>query len=233
MAGAPPPSSLERPTQRRWLVAGALALLVLLTIILVVALVRGDRTDRPSTADWAEAFAVESVVITDARSAMDEAADRSKGAASVRCEAILADEQVEEAIASITDAPDEAIEELAAEWAAIFRDGAELCVAGEVDEADARFDRADELLLLLGEQADVELDLPGYDRARAFDDLTGPDFAFTDEQATCILDEVEAEGLQDVVATPDVDDVDARDVEAVTAIFGACTIGDLFTEETG
>ena len=146
VADTPPPSSLESPSHRRWLVAGALALLALLAVGLVVALVGRDDPP-PSTAEWAEAFAVESVVIVDARTAIDEAALRSKGAASVRCEAILADPAIEAAIESITDAPDESTEERAAEWATTFREGAEFCVAGDLDDAEARFDRADELLL--------------------------------------------------------------------------------------
>ncbi len=108
---------------------------------------------------------------------------------------------------------------------------AESCVAGELDDAEASFDRADELLLLLGERADVEVDLPGYDRDEAFDDLTSADFGFTDEQANCILDEVEAQGLEEVVVEDDMDNVAAADMEAVTDIFGSCVIGDLFTEE--
>ena len=71
----------------------------------------------------------------------------------------------------------------------------------------------------------------GYDRGSAFDDLTGDDFGFTDEQANCILDEVEAQGLEDVVVEDDIDNVDAADVEAVTDIFGECTLGDQFTDE--
>lgn len=231
MADTPPPASLEPPTNRRWLVAVALALVALLAIGLIVALVGRDQTQAPSSAEWAEAFAVESVVILDARTAMDEAAERSKGAASVRCEAILADPAIAAATESITDAPDEPTEELAAEWAATFREGAELCVAGELDDAEARFDRADELLMLLGEQADVEVDLPGYVRSEAFDDLTSRDFDFTDEQANCILDGVEARGLEDAVVEGGIDDVDAADVEAVTDIFGECTVGDLFTDQ--
>ncbi len=210
--------------------AGALVVVALVAIGLVVALVGRDDPP-PSTAEWAEAFAVESVVIVDARMAMDEAAQRSKGAASVRCEAILEDPAVDAAIESITSAPDEATEEQAAEWETTFREGAEFCVAGDLDEADVRFDRADELLLILGEKADVEVDIPGYDRTAAFDDLTGDDFGFTDEQANCILDAVEAAGVEDVVVEDDIDNVDAADVETVTDIFGSCVMGDLFTEE--
>jgi hypothetical protein len=230
VADAPPPSSLESPPHRRWLVAGAILLLAVLAIGLVVALVGRDDPP-PTTAEWAETFAVESVVIVDARTTMDEAAQRSKGAASVRCEAILADPAIEAAIEAITDAPDEPTEERATQWATTFREGAEFCVAGDLDQADARFDRADELLLLLGEKADVEVDISGYDRSSTFDDLTGDDFGFTDEQANCILDEVEAAGLEDVVVEDDIDNVDEADVETVTDIFGQCTLGDLFTEE--
>ncbi len=230
MADTPPQSPSEAPSKRRWVVAGALVLVALVAVGLVVALLGRDDPP-PSTAEWAEAFAVESVVIVDARTTMDEAAQRSKGAASVRCEAILADPAIEAAIEAITDAPDEPTEERATEWATTFREGAELCVAGDLDEADARFDRADELLLLLGEQADVEVDIPGYDRTVAFDDLTGGDFGFTDEQANCILDAVEAAGVEDVVVEDDIDNVDAADVETVTDIFGSCVMGDLFTEE--
>ncbi len=230
MADAPPPSPADPPSSRRWLVAGALALLALLAIGLIVALV-GQDDPPPSGAEWAEAFAVESVVILDARTAIDEAAQRSRGAASVRCEAILGDPAIDAAIESITDAPDESTEERAAEWAATFREGAEFCVAGDLDQADARFDRADELLLLLGERAGVEVDIPGYDRDEAFADLTSDDFAFTDEQANCILDEVEAQDLEDVVVEDNIDNVDSADVEAVTDIFGECTLGDLFTDE--
>lgn len=71
----------------------------------------------------------------------------------------------------------------------------------------------------------------GYDRGSAYDDLTGDDFGFTDEQANCILDQVEDQGLEDVVVEDDIDDVDLADVEAVTDIFGECALGDLFTDE--
>lgn len=71
----------------------------------------------------------------------------------------------------------------------------------------------------------------GYDRDSAFDDLTGDDFGFTEEQANCILDQVEAQELEDVVVEDDIDEVDPADVEAVTDIFGECALGDLFTEE--
>jgi hypothetical protein len=71
----------------------------------------------------------------------------------------------------------------------------------------------------------------GYDRGSAYDDLTSDDFGFTDEQANCILDQVEAQGLEDVVVEDDIDDVDPADVEAVTDIFGECALGDLFTDE--
>ena len=230
MADVPPPPSLESPSQRRWLVAGALALIVLLAVVLIVALVRQDGSNRPSNAEWSEAFAVESVVILDARTAIDEAAQRSRGAASVRCEAILADQEIDAAIESITDAPDESIEERAAEWAATFREGAEFCVAGDLDDAEGRFDRADELLLLLGERAGVEVDIPGYDRDQEFENLTSVDFGLTAEQANCVLDEVEEQDLEDVVVEADAGEVDEADIEAVTDIFGRCTLGDLFAE---
>lgn len=71
----------------------------------------------------------------------------------------------------------------------------------------------------------------GYDRDSAFDDLTSDEFGFTEEQANCILDAVEAQGLEDVVVEDDIDNVDPADVEAVTDIFGECTLGDLFTDE--
>lgn len=71
----------------------------------------------------------------------------------------------------------------------------------------------------------------GYDRGSAFDDLTSDEFGFTDQQANCILDQVEDQGLEDVVIEDDIDNVDPGDVEAVTDIFGECTLGDLFTPE--
>ncbi len=71
----------------------------------------------------------------------------------------------------------------------------------------------------------------GYDRGSAFDDLTGDDFGFTDEQANCILDKVEAQDLEDVVVEDDIDNVDPADVDAVFNIFGECTLGDQFTDE--
>lgn len=231
MADAPPPSLEDPPSNRRWFVAGALALIALLAVVLIVALVRQDGSNRPSSAEWSEAFAVESVVILDARTAIDEAALRSRGAASVRCEAILADPSIDAAIESITDAPDESTEERAAEWAATFREGNELCVAGDLDDAEGRFDRADELLLLLGERAGVEVDTPGYDRDQEFENLTSVEFGLTAEQANCVLDEVEAQDLEDVLVEADAGEVDAADIEAVTDIFGRCTLGDLFTEE--
>lgn len=231
MADAPPPSPPEPPSKRRWLIAGALLLFSLLAIGLVVALVANDDPQPLSMPEWIAVFEAESMVILDARTAMDEAAERSEGAASVRCEAILEDPAIETAIGSIANAPDGAIRELAAEWEAAFRAAAEFCVAGELDRADDRQDRADELFLLLGEEAGVDVDASGYDRDSAFDDLTSDDFAFTDEQANCILDQVESQGLEDVVVEDDIDNVDPGDVDAVTDIFGECTLGDLFTEE--
>ena len=71
----------------------------------------------------------------------------------------------------------------------------------------------------------------GYDRGSAFDDLTGTDFNFSEEEANCVLDKVEAQGLEDVVVEDDIDNVDPEDVEAVTDIFGECTLGELFTDE--
>lgn len=71
----------------------------------------------------------------------------------------------------------------------------------------------------------------GYDRDSAYDDLTSDQFGFTDEQANCILDKVEDQGLEDVVVEDDIDNVDPADVEAVTDIFGECALGDLFTDE--
>jgi len=65
----------------------------------------------------------------------------------------------------------------------------------------------------------------GYDRGSAYDDLTGEDFNFTDEQANCILDEVEAQGLEDVVVEDDIQDVDQADITAVTGIFSECVLG--------
>lgn len=69
----------------------------------------------------------------------------------------------------------------------------------------------------------------GYDRDSAYDDLTSDEFGFTDEQANCILDEVEAQGLEDVVIEDDIDDVDPADVDAVTNIFGECVLGEGLT----
>lgn len=71
----------------------------------------------------------------------------------------------------------------------------------------------------------------GYDRDSAYDDLTSDRFGFTGEQANCILDNVEEQGLEDVVVEDDIDNVDPADIEAVTDIFGECALGDLFTEE--
>jgi hypothetical protein len=71
----------------------------------------------------------------------------------------------------------------------------------------------------------------GYDRGSAYDDLTSDEFGFTDEQANCILDMVEDQGLEDVVVEDDIDNVDPADIEAVTDIFGECALGDLFTDE--
>ena len=72
----------------------------------------------------------------------------------------------------------------------------------------------------------------GYDRDSAFEDLTtNPQFAFTDEEANCILDEVEAQDLEDVVVEDDIEDVDPADIAAVTDIFAQCALGDVLTDE--